>query len=321
MKQARESRRTVSESATIVGDLADLRAFCEIVDRGSITDAARALRESKATVSRRLARLEAAVGATLVARTTRQLRATEDGVAYRERLGEVLELLGAANDAARHRGQAPSGLLRVTSGPEFNALLAPIVTGFAARYPAVRVEMLITQASLDLDGEGVDVALRVSMQLPDSALIAHKILPLDVAVVASPAYVKAHGAVRTPEDLTRHRCLWLRQGPQLVGFRHRASGELHTVPITPHLVATEMNFLVDAAACGGGIMVAPELAVRSRVASGELVRVLSAYDVGGPSLYLMHRASRFIAPKVRAFREFVLEALRPPSGGTKRSRD
>lgn len=319
MKQEREARRTVSESATLVDEVTDLRAFCLIVDLGSITRAARALRESKATVSRRLARIEAAVGVTLVERTTRAMRPTEDGVAYRERLGEVLELLAAANDAARHRAQAPSGVLRVTSGPEFNALLAPVVAAFSAKFPAVRVEMLVTQTALDLDAENVDVALRVSFQLPSSALIAHKVLPLDVAFAAAPSYLRTHGAVRTIDDLKKHRFVSLRSNAQPVPLRHKGTGELTTLTLEPSLVGTDMNFLVDLACAGAGIIVVPEVAIRPRLAIGTLVRLLPDYEMqGGPSLYLLHRGNRFLAPKVRAFREFVLDALRPKRSASRR---
>ena len=295
-----------------MGDLADLRAFCSIVDLGSITAAGRALRESKATVSRRLTRLESALGVTLIERTTRLVRATEEGVAYRERVGAVLELLGAANDAARHRGQRPSGVLRVTSGPELNALLAPVIGAFAAKYPAVRVEMRVSQSALDFDAEGLDVALRVAQQLPSSSLVAHKVLPLDVAFVASPAYVAAHGAPRAPADLARHRCNWLDRTPRALSLRHRRSGELAEIAVSSHIEANEMSFLVELAACGAGVTVLPRIAVRRRLDAGELVEVLGDYELpASPTLYLMHRASPFLPPKVRAFREAVLDALGP----------
>jgi len=308
MQQVGDSQRIVTDSATLVPDLEDLRAFCLVVDLGSVTAAARLVRESKATVSRRITRLESALGVSLVERTPRLVQATEDGIAYRQRIGDVLDMLSAANDAARHATVTPTGRLRVTSGPEFNAVLAPLVVAFSAKYPDVRVEMLVTQAAVDLDREGVDIALRVAMQLADSALIAHKVMGLDLIVVAAPSYAKR---VRSPADLARQKIAFLRQSvPGGIPFRHRTTGQIANVTVTPDFVANDMNFLIEIAASSGAVTFVPELAVRRELASGALVRLLADYQVAGASLWLLHRAHRFLPPKVRAFRDFLLDAFR-----------
>src|ERR1041384_6557480 len=190
VQQEPKPKPQVADSATIVGDVLDLRAFCLVVDLGSITLAAKKLRESKATLSRRISRLEGAIGVSLVKRSSRLVEATEDGAVYRERVGNVLELLGEANDEARHTLKTPSGTLRITAGHEFNSVLAPIVVAFAQRFPDVKIDMLVTQAVLDFDRDGVDVALRVGRKLSDSSLITHKIMELDPVIVAAPEYVR-----------------------------------------------------------------------------------------------------------------------------------
>lgn len=309
MKQGSTKQLYVAESATAVGDLIDLRAFCLVTDLRSLTAAAKALRESKATVSRRISRLEAALGVSLLRRTPRLVEPTDDGAAYRVRVGEVLDLLGAANDSVRQAREAPSGLLRVTSGPEFNAVLAPVVVGFVDRHPAVRLEMVVTQAALDFDADRIDVALRVSLQLADSALIAHKVLPLDLAAVASPDYLARHPAPRVPEALSSHRIVFLPPRGDAFPIRHRTTGKITKIAARPTLVVTEMNFMIEVARAGGGIAFAPKIAVARELASGALVQVLSDYEIAGASLYLLHRGGRFIPPKVRAFRDFVVDAF------------
>lgn len=289
--------------------MTDLRAFCLVADLRSITMAAKALRESKATVSRRITRLEASLGVALLERTPRRVEPTEDGAAYRARVGDVLDLLGAANDAARQARAVPSGLLRVTSGPEFNGVLAPVIVDFADRHPAVRIEMVVTQQSLDFDADRIDVALRVAMQLADSALIAHRVLPLDLAIIASPAYLARHRAPRTPEDLASHRTVFLPSRVREFPIRHVKTGKVTKVTATPTIVATDMNFVIELARAGAGIGFVPKVSVEPHLASGELVQVMKDHEISGATLFLLHRGGRFIPPKVRAFRDFVLAAF------------
>lgn len=304
----------VTDPATIVGNVVDLRAFCLVVDLGSLTAAARRLGESKASLSRRISRLEDAVGVMLLNRSSRHVEPTEDGVAYRENIGQVLELLGAANETARHGIAKPSGVLRVTSGHELNSVLAPIVVAFAQAHPDVKVEMLVTQAVLDFDRDGVDVALRVGRKLADSALIASKVIDLDPVIVASPGYVAAHRRIRSPADLSGHRVLSLSpRSPHSLPLRNRVSGRTSELRFGRELTSTDLSFLVEVAIAGGGIACVPELSVRRELAAKRLVRVLPDHEVPGASLYLLHRASRVLPPKVAAFRQHVLRAFRAPT--------
>lgn len=310
-----DSRTTtgVTDPATIVGNVVDLRAFCLVVDLGSLTAAARQLGETKASLSRRISRLEKSVGVMLLRRSSRLVEATEAGTAYRKRLGSVLEMLGAANEAARHGATRPSGTLRVTSGHELNAVLAPIVVSFAAAYPQVKVEMLMTQSVLDFDRDGVDVALRAGRKLADSWLIAKKVIDLDPVLVASPAYVAANRRVRAPADLAGHRLLALSApSPHGVSLRHRVSGKVFDLTFGRELVSTDLGFLVEIALAGGGIACVPELTVRRELAERRLVRILADHEVPNAALYLLHRAGRLVPPKIVAFRDHVLRGLRSP---------
>lgn len=308
VKQASRAKHTVAETATLVGDTTDLLAFCLTADHGSLTRAARELSESKATVSRRIARLEGALGIALLERTPRAVRLTDDGAWYKARVTEVLELLAQANDGARGAQAIPEGRLRVTWGPEFSAMLAPLIVEFSRLYPRVSLELVVTQALLDLERERVDVALRVASQLADSALVAQKVIDLSLAFVASPTYLAARGRPKSPEQLAQHSLVALRHMRDTrVVFRHRSSGRRADLEITPTTVATDMNCVVDLTRAGAGIGLVPRCTILRDLAEGTLVEVLQTLDVAGASIFLVHRGGRFLAPKVRVFRDFMLK--------------
>jgi DNA-binding transcriptional LysR family regulator len=311
MQQHSVLKHKVADSATVVGDTRDLLAFCLAADHGSFTRAARELSESKATISRRIARLEAALGTALFDRTPRAVRVTEDGQQYKGRVTEVLELLGQANDAARGALSTPEGRLRVTWGPEFSAMLAPLVVEFNACYPRVSLDLVVTQAVVDLERERVDVALRVATQLADSSLIAQKVFDLELAIVASPAFLKQHGRPKRPDELARFPVVCLRQLRDIVlPFRHRASGRKTEVQLSPTVVTTEMNCVVEMARADAGLGLVPRTTVLRELTTGALEQVLPAFDLEGASLFLVHRGGRFLQPKVRVFSEFMAERLR-----------
>ena len=304
-------KRDVSESETLVGDLMDLRAFCLTVDLRSLTLAAKALGESKATLSRRIARLEASLSAGLLRRSPRLVEPTEDGLAYRARVGRVLELLRDANSELQGGQSAPAGTLRVTSPPEFNGILAPLVASFGERHPRLRIDMVVTQHVLDLDAEHVDVALRVTFDLRDSPLVAHQLLPLRAIAVASPSYLRGREAPAHLEELADHRLVYLhaQHSRRGLSFLNERSGELTLVRHEPHALSSDMNFVRDLAVAGGGIAVLPDVTVTRELADGRLVRVVPGYALAGARLHLFHRAERFLPSKVRAFRDFLLDAF------------
>ena len=171
---------------TLVGDVHDLRAFALAVDLRSFTATARLMGESKATVSRRIARLESSLGVSLLRRTPRSVEPTDDGTAYRGRVAEILELLGTANAAVRKAHAAPSGQLRVTVPPGFDSGLAPLIAGFARKFPEVIVSVIISERFVDLEAEHIDVALRATTKLADSALVAHRLVEFEHILVAAP---------------------------------------------------------------------------------------------------------------------------------------
>lgn len=302
----------VAVSETSDTDLADLRAFCLVVDLGSITAAAKALGETKGSVSRRLTRLERVLGVSLLRRTPRLVQATEDGAAYRVRVGRALELLDEANGRAQHARVEPSGHLRVTAPFDLAvSVFAEVIAGFVARYPEISVEMLLTEAFLDFDANQIDVALRAAGSLPDSSLIAHRLASIEGGLFATPSYLEKHGRPRRVEDLQKHKLMMFRatRGATTLSLRRR--GDDKPVRLRAHaaITASDFTFCKAAALADGGIAMLPTLVARSELAEGLLVPVLKDWVLMDASLYLVHPASRFLLPKVRVFRDWVVAAF------------
>jgi DNA-binding transcriptional LysR family regulator len=311
-------KREAADYETLVGDVHDLRAFALTTDLRSFTAAAKLMGESKATVSRRITRLESALGVSLLRRTPRAVELTDDGTAYRVRVAEILELLGDANAAVRHAHAAPSGQLRVTTPPGFESVLAPPMARFASEFPEVVVSALVTERFVDLEAEHIDVALRATSKLPDSSLVAQRLVEFELIIVAAPSYVGARAAPKRAEDLAAHRIVQLGQARAAFTIALRkADGTAPPVEVRlPYsIAATDVGFARELTAAGAGIAVLPRLVVQRDLDEGRLVHLLRSYVVPGAALYLLYRAGRFLPPKVRAFREHM---LREVAGGCKK---
>jgi DNA-binding transcriptional LysR family regulator len=304
-------KRDVAEYETLVDNVLDLRAFALAVDLRSLTAAAKILGESKATVSRRLSRLEAALGTSLLRRSPRLVEPTDDGLAYRVRVREILELLGDANAAVRGARAAPSGQLRITVPPGLDDVLAPAVARFAHAYPEVMVSTLIASRLVDLDAEHVDVALRATARLPDSSFVAHRLAAMDLIAVAAPSYLAEHPAPRRVEDLAAHRFVQFGElrGSSTLRLHRVDSGEDVEVRLRPATAASDVSFAKELVVAGAGISVLPRVTVQHDVDEGRLVNVLPAYLTPGVGLYLLYGGGRFLSPKVRAFRDFMIKSF------------
>lgn len=307
----------VSDSATLDLDTSDLRAFCRVVDLGSVSAAARDLGETKGSVSRRITRLERRVGTALLGRTARKVQPTEDGVAYREKIGEALALLDDALVDLRDAHAEPSGHLRVTAPTDLAILLvAPMLAAFNEAYPRVTVEMLLTDQALSFREHRVDIALRATGALPDSSLIAHRLLDLGHELFASPGYLARHGTPQHPGELSDHRLLsaFRARRPTATLF-HSATCKDVEVPLQSDVISGDMTFLREAARHGAGIAMLPIVIAQSDVADGRLVRVLPHHDLTlYGHLYLLHAGGPHLPPKVRAFRDFFRASLEATLG-------
>lgn len=282
--------------------------FIEVVKHGSFTAAARSLGVPKSTISRRVAELERQLGVSLLVRTTRTVRPTDAGLELFESASRALDHLHEATDAIAAHQRVPRGTLRVTAPSDGGGrFLADVVASFVERYPEVRVELVLTQRLVDLVAEGFDVAVRASMGLPDSSLVARKLATSDLGLFASTRYLERRGEPRTLAELADHDCVLFRSkhGARRLAFQG-PHGEEHAQMRGP-VSCDDLGMVRELVRAGVGIGLVPLLLEPGCIESGGR-RVLPEHIVGGSSIYVVYPGSRHVPPKVAAFRDHLVEA-------------
>lgn len=288
-----------------------LEYFARVAAAGSFAEAARRLGQTRAAVSRRIAQIEAQVGAPLFARSTRALGLSDAGRQLVVRARAVLEAADAARRGLRARGGALAGTLRLTSVPMFGqAVLGPLLAAFQARHPHLRLEMRLTGRRVDLLREDVDVAFRLTERPPEDC-IAQAVLPYVVRAWAAPG---AGRPLARPAALAGQRCLVLGAPADdyaMVWVVERGRGR-ESVTVVPAMVADDMGTLLAVAASGGGVVFAPDFAVRDAVAAGRLIDALPGWRLPVPEGQAVQALTLPLAVAsagARALVAFVREAL------------
>lgn len=293
--------------------LADLAIFVAVIDAGSFTLAASKLELSKSMVSKCVNRLEAALGARLIQRTTRRLHLTEAGTALYESSKVALAAIDDARRAVSTLQGEPRGLLRVSASPAFGAIVLPrVVSRLRKAHADLSIELILEDRHVDLVREGVDVALRITGDPPETGLVYRRLGPNRQVVCASPAYLKARGNPKTPQDLKSHDCIahTQRSSPRTWQFTSRA-GSKTSVQIDPRVAVTSSLALRSCALEGLGIVEVNSYIVGADIASGRLVRLLDGYAPRDLSIFAVFPARRFLPPKVRAFIDAMLALMTP----------
>jgi len=291
----------IAETGTPV-DLEDLQTFVEVAESGGISPAARRLKIPKSIVSRRLARLEQALGVQLLTRTTQGAALTEAGAIFREWAARIAAELEAAQDAVSPDGEV-RGLLRIAAPLSFGPLhLGPVFAELARRHPKLRVHTTYSDRFVDPVGEGFDAAVRMGF-LPDSSLVARRICPIYGKYVASPSYIAAHGAPQTPNDMLSHEALM--QGTET--WRFMDHGRMILLRPQGRFTADTGEALLAAALAGLGIAALPDLMIDPHIASGALTPVLVSYPPPEAGLYVVRPPGDFIPRKVRVLTDILLE--------------
>lgn len=297
-----------------------LRTFVEVVRRGSFAAVARERNVDPSSISRTIAGLEGELGVRLFHRTTRQLSPTDSGVAYYERVEPMLAELERAAMEASDGGDTPRGTLRITAAVGFaETNLVPLLPAFAARYPEVSFDLLLTDRFLDLVEDRLDLALRLGT-LADSSHVAHRLCEIVFVVAASPDYLRRHGRPRSPADLARHQCLRYPLAGYGPTWRFRdADGAVTDVPVRGRVTATNVISLGHCAASGMGIVLLPRWTVAGYLRSGELVDLFPGVDAThsefDAAAWLVYPSRRYLPLKVRVFADYLKGAFAhgPPS--------
>lgn len=298
-----------SRSRRIEGaSLDDLAVFVAVGETLGVSAAAARLRVPKSSVSRALARLEDAMGARLVHRTTRRLSLSTTGVELLERAAPMVTALTETVRAAHGKEEAPAGRLRITCTVDFGAtVLAEIVARFVARHPLVEVDVVLSNSVVDLVRGGVDLAIRFSpKRLRDSSLVAKRLGPLTTQLVASPAYLGRRGAPRAPRDLAEHDWITYSGAASIVLEAPEGAEELAA---RGRVRCDDMFFARAASRAGAGIVALPSFLAEEDIAAGLLVPVLPRWRARGGTMWLVSPAARNVPAKVKAFSAFLREEM------------
>ena len=288
---------------------AEMAIFERVVERGSFAGAAEDVSLSPSAVAKLITRLEQRLGVRLINRTTRRLALTAEGEIYLDRVREILGAIEAAESEIASAHASPRGHLRVHTFPVIAAHeLAPALPEFLARHPHITFDFMVTNRSVDLVGENVDVSLRMG-PLEDSGLVARKIVDLRRVVCASPAYLARHGRPAEPADLGRHACLTLSRNPGSASWPFRVDGKLIRIDVKGPVSADSADMLLQLAIGGAGIL-RPRHVVAPSIREGLLQPLLlDAQDPENYPLFALLPPGRHQAPKVRVFVDFLIERL------------
>ncbi|HAU5637080.1 LysR family transcriptional regulator [Citrobacter amalonaticus] len=280
--------------------------FNHICDLGSLSAAARALGLSRPMVSRYLDEMEKWAGARLIHRTSRRLTITpagEEALVKTQTLAQLSQAIGASS------ADIPGGTLRVACA-HFTAMhiLAPVLPGFLARYPELRIEVEINNQPVSLVGERIDVAIRITDN-PEPGAIARRLGDCESVLCASEAYLRQHGTPQTLEDLAQHNCLYYS------GFAGKSwhfldeQGEAVSVAIKGNLSAGISSLLCESALAGMGIALVPEKEAREGLAQGRLVRLLPTLQPRRLAVYGLYLSREHQPAGLRLFLEAIQTAM------------
>ncbi|MDB5781163.1 LysR family transcriptional regulator [Caballeronia mineralivorans] len=296
-------------------DTEHLKIFVEVVQQGSFASAARKFDIDPSAATRAVTSLEKDLGLRLLERTTRQLVLTEAGKVYHENACKILQELQQAADEARDLAGSPAGVVRVTTSVTYgHAVILKLLPALREAYPALEIDLLLTDSIVDLLAERVDVALRLR-QDSDTSLIGTRLAKIRYHVCASPEYLKQHGSPRTPAELAERDCLRcsLRGYRTQWRFRDAAGAAVQAVNVGGWLVVSNSLALHRSALDGLGPALLADWLVRDDLASSRLVDLFPNHEATPTdfdnSVWLLYTSRSYVPKRVRAFVEFIKQRI------------
>jgi DNA-binding transcriptional LysR family regulator len=278
--------------------LESLKTFVAVADRRSFSEAARSLRISPTAASRAIADLEKSLGVSLLRRTTRSVGLTPEGVAYLERCRVALNELDDAARSLRGETAEPRGMLMITAPLEFGRMhILPIVAKLLRAHPQLNVKLILTDRTIRLVEEGIDVAVRIA-DLADTALHAVRVAQVRRVLVASPAYLSARGVPANVAQLREHDLIAIDGFTPNGEWRFTQSGR-PAIRCEPRLLTNNILAAIDAALDGLGITRAFSYQVDAHVQAGRLRYLLPEFEPPAVPVNLVFQASRRASPNVR----------------------
>jgi len=286
--------------------------FARVAEAKSFSGAARRLGISKSLVSKEVSRLEKALGARLLNRTTRQLSLTEFGAAFYEHCARVVQEAEEAELLVDRLHANPRGVLKCTAPVAFATLhIARALPEFLAQYPDVEVDLTLGDRFFELAEEGYDLAIRIARDLPPN-MVARPIAPINRVICGTPQYFARHGVPATPQDLAAHDCVvYTHANPDSI-WRLRAHGKDVAVQVRGKLKVNDDEVAWQAVRAGLGVSLLPTFIVGDDLQSGRLQAVLGDYVPSERNLYALYLPNRHLSAKVRVFIDYLLARFAPP---------
>lgn len=292
--------------------LSDMAVFARVVEAGSFSAAARQLGLTPSAVSRQVARLEASLRVRLLERTTRKLKLTDAGAAAHSRCQSLVAAAREVWALCDTHSSEPAGMVRMSMPKAVGRqLVHPLVLSFLPRYPQVDVQLLITDRTVDLFEDNIDIALRVT-DTPPPGLAGRPLAPLRHIVCASPQYLAEHGHPQHPRDLERHACIYLGEDERDRHWRFERGAETATVAVRGRYVANHSEVRLEAALHHLGVASLPGFTARAALASGALVPVLADWEhktAYAGMAWLLYPPNRFVPSKLRVWIDHVAEGF------------
>lgn len=294
-----------------------MEVFIRVVDTGSLTAAAARCEISATMVGNYVQALEDKLGISLLHRTTRRQHLTEFGRAYYERCLEILGSVADLEAMALDTLAAPRGRLRIAAPSTFGTeCLLPAMKEYLDRYPAVEIDVVLSDVIQDMVENGFEVAIRLGT-MKDSGLTARALAPYKMMICAAPDYLERRGTPTVAADLADHDCL---------AFAYSPSSEWHDAGVKWRMKGPEGSITIDvkgrtkvdsaqalrrAAVAGMGVVMLPVVLLQDEVAEGRLVRILTQYELPSRPLHVVYLPDRRMSPKVRSLVDFIVERFGP----------
>lgn len=294
-------------------DLNEVQIFTRVVECGSITAAAKRLELQKSTVSRKLAAMEARLGARLLTRTTRNIHLTEIGKSHYQQCAKIIQQWEASEHAVGLAGDEPKGSIQMLMPMELGqTLMSNLILEFLLENPAITVHAEMTNREPRMAKEGLDLFFRVGKPR-DSALYARWLFSISRGLYASEAYIERYGLPETPDELKHHQCVEL-QTELSSGYWSLSRSTPHgkqqeTIKPSGRFRVNSISSCLDAALAGFGIACLPAQRVRS-TSKSHLVQVLPQWQMLDADVYALYPNRKLLPATVRYFLDFLLQRLK-----------
>lgn len=283
--------------------------FIAVVEQGGFSAAARVLGVSKSAVSKRINQLEDQLSVRLLQRTTRRISLTEAGECYYRHARQAWQSAQLAEDSVTQRQSQPHGRLRINAPMSFGRLhIAPLIPDFLAKYPDIEIDMVMDDKHVDLIDAGFDVAIRAG-DLPDSSMVARKLVDCHSVVCASPEYLQRKGCPNTPADLLDHNAVIYSYSENAAQWRFIDQDGVETVEVSGNYQVNNSEALREALLKGAGVGRLPTFVAGADIKAGRLINLLAQYQMPCKSIYAVFPERTYMPAKVRAFLDFAIECF------------